>query len=119
MGEDALVRHKKDAFKNSCEDCDDTFCTGKLLKEHYNLIHVGLSCEDCGEKFSIKRSLEQHLKGRNYVNCSECDARLCNSRSLSRHKNKTNNYSKCDVCQESFLNKHLKYHKLMAHKFQP
>ena len=119
LREDALDRHKKDAFKNSCEDCDETFCTGKLLKEHYNLIHVGLSCEDCGEKFSIKRSLEQHLKGRNYVNCSECDARLCNLRSLSRHKNKTHNYSKCDVCQESFLNKHLKYHKLMAHKFQP
>ena len=116
--EDALVRHKDGSFRNSCEDCKETFCTGKLLKEHHRTVHVGLSCEDCGEKFAIKRSLEQHLKTRKYVNCNECDARLCNSRSLSRHKNKIHNYSKCDICQKSFLNKYLKYHKLMAHKLQ-
>ena len=116
--EDALVRHKDGSLRSFCKDCNESFCTGKLLKEHYKNVHVGLSCEDCGEKFTIKRSLEQHLKARNYVNCNECDARLCNLRSLSRHKNKIHNYSNCDICQKSFLNKYLKYHKLMAHKFQ-
>ena len=73
-------------FKNVCEECDINFCTGKLLKTHVNIVHIGLSCEDCDQKFTLKRSLDLHVKNRASICCTESRKTFCNVKSLVCHK---------------------------------
>ena len=85
-------RHKKSvmnqdgSFKNYCSDCDEHFCTGKLLTKHQNKKHVKFSCEDCDQPFTAKRSLQLHIKNRHFVSCKDCGAFLCNLNSLKQHR---------------------------------
>ena len=79
---------KDDSPRQKCGDCNEIFCTEKLLKRHINVEHIGLACEKCGEKFTLKSSLEVHIGNRIELVCSECEAVFCNLPSLMKHKNK-------------------------------
>ena len=46
--------------KYRCEECDITFCTGKLLEKHNKQAHTDHSCETCKQRFTTKRALEHH-----------------------------------------------------------
>ena len=93
-------RHKKSgmnqdgSFKNYCSDCDEYFCTGKLLTKHHNQKHVNFSCEECGQTFTAKQSLQLHIKNRNFVSCEDCGAFLCNINSCKRHKDSVHHTAK-------------------------
>ena len=89
------------------------------MRRHVNVEHIGLTCEKCGKKYTLKSSLSLHVGNRVELSCSECEAIYCNLPSLRKHKNKIHKHmynAKCDICNESFQEDCLKYHKLLAHK---
>ena len=121
--ESSLLRHKNSAcntdgsFRHCCDKCQDKhFCTSKLLRQHSNVEHIGLTCKDCGSKFSNKDNLETHVSKRKFESCKECDAILCNLRALSIHMINIHRSAQCDVCHKSFPKNQVKYHKLYAHE---
>ena len=108
-----------ESLRHECGDCNNMFCTGKLLRRHVNIEHIGLVCEKCGNKFPLKSSLEFHVGNIIELTCSECEVIFCNLLSLRKHKNKMHkyiSYAKCDVCNETYQEDYLRHHKLMAHK---
>ena len=118
---DNYLRHKQSsvdsdgALKNKCSDCEDSFCTAKLLRDHSKTHGSELYCEKCGEKFTKKSSLNSHIIRRNVSKCDECEKTLCNKVSLQRHKFNAHNCQKCDQCDVVLKKAYMKNHKLWKH----
>ena len=57
---DNFMRHKLSSLdsdgclKNKCSDCDESFCSAKLLRDHRKTHGSEIRCEECGEKFTKK-----------------------------------------------------------------
>ena len=77
---------------DKCSECEDHFCTSKLLRSHFNSKHRKLSCERCGQTFTLKKSLDHHVKIRSDVSCSECGKLFCNLNSVNIHKNEVHDF---------------------------
>ena len=115
-------RHKSGIYSepgnaiNQCDECEEVFCTGKLLKSHYNTLHRSYDCDACGQNFPLERSLKLHILTRNAVTCSECGKIMCNIPSLNSHKIQIHDCSECKVCGKTFQNIGMMSHVLWAHK---
>ena len=72
---DNFMRHKLSSLdsdgclKNKCSDCDESFCSAKLLRDHRKTHGSEIRCEKCGEKFTKKSSLDFHILTRNVCQC--------------------------------------------------
>ena len=112
------IQYKDSSFVHKCSQCQETFCTSKLLKSHCNFNHKKkISCEECGQSFTLKSSLEFHEKTRNSAKCDECEKTFCNLKALSIHKNTIHDhdYVECDECGNKYQKKYLEV--LQHHKF--
>ena len=118
---DNYMRHKQSSLdsdgslKNKCSDCDDSFCSAKLLRDHSKTHGSELCCEKCSEKFTKKSSLNSHMLTRNDSQCDECEKTLCNKVSLQRHKFNAHNCLKCDQCDLVLKKAYMMNHKLWKH----
>ena len=119
---DSYMRHKQSSLdsdgclKNKCSDCDVSFCTAKLLRDHRKTHGSEINCEECGLKFTKKSSLDFHIMTKNVCRCDECDKTLCNEVSRQRHKFNAHNCVKCDQCDIVLKKAYMKNHKLWKHE---
>ena len=85
-----LVRHKEaslnsDGLPNhACEECEESFCTGKQVKAHYNSKHREFKCLHCEEVFSTKQRLMTHQRRRRFC-CSVCGKKFCSKKKFEMH----------------------------------
>ena len=84
-----LLIHMKNIYnsdktvKNTCDQCEEKFCTGKQLKAHIVSHQTTFSCERCQQTFTQKRSLDLHMKTRR--SCNQCENSFCNMISIKKH----------------------------------
>ena len=109
-----LTRHGKE--RHNCTNCEQKFCTNRLLQKHYTLKHLTIACKDCGETFSRKSSLEEHLRNRQTVSCDQCSQTFCYQLRLLEHKKKTHTSIACEECGQMVNKKLMNVHKSWAHK---
>ena len=109
-------QNKDGSFAYQCDDCQEYFCTGKILRKHTNLHHIGLSCKHCDKLFTQKKSLEYHLRTRNPVSCKDCQNTFCNMKSLNSHRIDAHESVKCDQCGQTWFKYNIENHKLWDHK---
>ena len=88
-----LKKHKEAAVnldgssKHVCDECEgeEPFCTGKQLKNHYNLKHREFKCLDCREVFSTKQHLMTHQRRKVEFLCSVCGKKFCYKKQFAKH----------------------------------
>ena len=85
-----LVRHKEASLNSdgspnhACEECEESFCTGKQVKAHYNSKHREFKCLHCEEVFSTKQRLMTHQRRRRFC-CSVCGKKFCSKKKFEMH----------------------------------
>lgn len=118
-------RHKTIAHQRlyQCLDCDKTFSTNRVLRNHINHKHSDkrkYECDECHKKFKTDSGLYAHRKTHTDTydySCQICLKKFKFKVHLSRHltmHSREKNYF-CRFCSKSFgikdnLNKHLKTH---------
>ena len=67
--------------KQSCEVCNQHFCSVKSLTFHMKFKHGSkkFKCVDCGKEFNSKYNLKRHNETKYLSTCSQCGSVLCNS----------------------------------------
>ena len=108
-------RNQDGSMKNKCNDCEETFCSAKLLRDHCRKSHRNLSCEDCGDKFTLKSSLEIHKRFQDLIICDDCEKMFCNKVSLSRHKTIVHKSVNCEECGQLIPKANIIHHKIRFH----
>ena len=112
---DGIYNEEGDA-NYKCDQCQSEFCTGKLLKTHYNMKHRKFDCDLCGKSFTLQSSLNIHIRNQIPVTCSACGKIECNQGALKIHKKKVHDCSKCKVCGVIYENINMARHMLWNHK---
>ena len=119
---DNYERHVKSIYEqsgsvqNKCIECDEEFCTSKLLRAHNNLKHINFTCDECNKSFTSKRNFQDHINKRICALCSECGKSFCNLNAMRSHKKIAHMCVECDICGELLFKTGVAYHKVWAHK---
>ena len=127
-----LLSHKKTQHEKKrefqCTKCEKNYDTKRLLKQHFDAIHLGLhrQCPECGKVFLYKHALNKHhrvvhLQIKDFP-CGQCDKAffyLHNWRDHVRnvHEGKMDPDAKCGICNKQFSHKHhVQRHINIVHK---
>lgn len=99
--------------KYSCQTCGYAACTGTILRQHVQAVHVGYSffCDKCPKKFNLMKRLRKHIETyhsgkpieRNHI-CQYCAMAFAKPGCLKRHLRSHTQETpyQCQYCQRRF-----------------
>ena len=98
----------------TCDICDESFYSSKLLEKHVKNTHSKsgyYNCKDCSQSFDRPKYLQDHidsLHNKKKFKCNICDKNFMLERNLSIHYlrvHKQNEKFQCDICEKDFNTK--------------
>ena len=111
----AQKARKPQAAKNGpkkpfqCNQCEKSYAQKGHLKEHVDLVHLGLKphkCTQCDAAFGRKYDLDRHIKGahENAFVCPTCNKAYTTNTILETHIASAHEgiRHKCDLCDLTF-----------------
>uniref|UniRef100_A0A1B0D3U0 C2H2-type domain-containing protein n=1 Tax=Phlebotomus papatasi TaxID=29031 RepID=A0A1B0D3U0_PHLPP len=111
------VHTKSKPFK--CSACDRQFCVETNLREHMDIVHMGIKkyiCEACGRNFMSAQNLKSHRmlhSGEKPYQCSICPRRFVSRSNCKTHElNHAKIRFRCDICDKTYASKNV----LTAHR---
>lgn len=99
--------------KYLCQTCGYAACTGTILRQHVQAVHVGysFSCDQCPKKFNLMKRLRKHIETyhsgkpieRNHI-CQYCAMAFAKPGCLKRHLRSHTQETpyQCQFCQRRF-----------------
>lgn len=99
--------------KYLCQTCGYAACTGTILRQHVQAVHVGYSffCDQCPKKFNLMKRLRKHIElhhsgkpiERNHI-CQYCGMAFVKPGCLKRHLRSHTQETpyECQFCQRRF-----------------
>ncbi|XP_063698721.1 zinc finger protein 91-like [Culicoides brevitarsis] len=117
-----LAAHRDTRF--FCDLCDKSYRKKRDLKDHIEIIHLGIqihTCSECNESFKFRSGLTLHIKRKHTLLdhvCDECGKRFFNKSILEYHRHSHSDVRdvRCTDCGKMCKSeRHLKLHQKDMH----